>query len=64
LKRAIERLLVYPLANLVESGQVEQGDLLLADVSGEAGRLSFTKRRGGALYFDGCGLAAVAAGVM
>jgi ATP-dependent Clp protease ATP-binding subunit ClpA len=64
LKRAIERLLVYPLANLVASGQVEQGDLILVDVNGEAGRLSFTKRLGGALYFDGCGLAAVAAGVM
>ena len=43
LKRAIERLLVYPLANLVATGQVAFGDLLSVGVATETGKLTFSK---------------------
>ena len=49
LKRAIERFLVYPLSNLVATGQVGMGDLLIVDYSSEVGRLVFSKESGGAL---------------
>jgi len=49
LKRAIERLLVYPLANLVATVQVELGDLIDIDVNPETGELMFLKRAAGAL---------------
>ena len=49
LKRAIERLLVYPLSNLVATNQVELGDLIQVDVSPETGQLMFLKRVAGAL---------------
>jgi ATP-dependent Clp protease ATP-binding subunit ClpA len=49
LKRAIERFLVYPLSNLVATGQVGMGDLLIVDYSPEVGRLVFSKESGGAL---------------
>jgi ATP-dependent Clp protease ATP-binding subunit ClpB len=49
LKRAIERFLVYPLSNLVATGQVGMGDLLIVDYSPEVGRLVFSKEAGGAL---------------
>ncbi len=51
-KRAIERFLVYPLSNLVATGQVGLGDLLLVDYSSEIGKLVFSKETGGALVTD------------
>jgi len=42
LKRAIERHLVFPLANLVATGQVRLGDFVRVDVNAE-GSLSFVK---------------------
>jgi len=42
LKRAIERHLVFPLANLVATGQVKLGDFVRVDMNGE-GSLSFVK---------------------
>jgi ATP-dependent Clp protease ATP-binding subunit ClpA len=52
LKRAIERFLVYPLSNLVATGQVGLGDLVTVDVNEANGRLVFSKRSGGALIQD------------
>ena len=49
LKRAIERLLVYPLANLVATNQVELGDLIQVDINPETGQLMFLKQAAGAL---------------
>lgn len=49
LKRSIERFLVYPLSNLIATGQVAMGDLLMVDFSPEIGKLVFTKQAGGAL---------------
>ena len=48
LKRAIERLLVYPLANLAVTAQLELGDLVDIDMNSETGQLIFLKRTGGA----------------
>lgn len=47
LKRAIERFLVYPLSNLIATGQVGLGDLLIVDYSPEVGKLTFSKQSGG-----------------
>jgi len=52
LKRAIERLLVYPLSNLVATNQVELGDLIQVDVNREVGQLMFRKRPAGALISE------------
>ncbi len=41
LKRAISRHMVYPLANLLASGQVELGDMLCIDWDGAGERLIF-----------------------
>jgi len=49
LKRAIERLLVQPLSNLVATLQVELGDLIHVDVSPETGQLMFLKQAAGSL---------------
>ncbi len=49
LKRAIERFLIYPLSNLIATGQVGYGDLLHVDYSPEIGRLVFSKESSGAL---------------
>ena len=51
LKRAIERFLVYSLSNLVATEQVGLGDLVHVDLSAN-GRLTFSKRSGGALITD------------
>lgn len=48
-KRAIERLLVYPLANLVATGQVGLGDLIQVDINPETGQLMFLKQAAGAI---------------
>ena len=42
LKRAIERLLVHPLSNLMATNQVRGGDWIKADLDCERGRLLFT----------------------
>ncbi len=48
LKRAIERHLVYPLANLVATGQVKMGDFIRVDMLGES-KLTFVKEAEGAM---------------
>ena len=48
LKRAIERHLVYPLANLVATGQVKLGDFIRVDLLGE-NKLTFVKEAEGAM---------------
>jgi ATP-dependent Clp protease ATP-binding subunit ClpA len=49
LKRAIERFLVYPLSNLVATGQIGLGDLVYVDIDANTQKLTFAKRSGGAL---------------
>jgi ATP-dependent Clp protease ATP-binding subunit ClpB len=49
LKRAIERNIVYPLANLLATEQVHVGDLVRIDWDGIAKGLSFVREREGAL---------------
>jgi ATP-dependent Clp protease ATP-binding subunit ClpA len=49
LKRAIERNIVYPLANLLATEQVHVGDLVRIDWNGEAKALSFVRESEGAL---------------
>src|SRR5512141_576771 len=48
LKRAIERHIVFPLANLVATGQVKLGDFIRVDLSPES-RLTFVKEAEGAM---------------
>src|SRR5208337_4842527 len=48
LKRAIEKHLVFPLANLVATGQVKLGDFIRVDLDG-GGKLTFVKEAEGAL---------------
>lgn len=48
LRRAIERLLVSPLARLVASGQVAFGDLVDVDLDADTSELVFHKRSGSA----------------
>ncbi len=48
LKRAIERCIVFPLANLVATGQVKLGDFVRIDINPE-GRMVFVKEAEGAL---------------
>jgi ATP-dependent Clp protease ATP-binding subunit ClpA len=43
LKRAIERLLVHPMSNLIATGQVKEGDQVLVHVDGDGVRLVFLK---------------------
>ncbi len=49
LKRAIERLLVFPLSNLMATGQLESGDEVYVDLDEGGGEPVFSKRPGGAL---------------
>jgi len=49
LKRAIERFLVYPLSNLVATGQIGLGDLVQVDLGTVPSKLTFSKKSGGAL---------------
>ena len=44
-KRAIERHVVFPLANLLATQQVNAGDMLCIDWDGRVGRLVFWKER-------------------
>src|SRR4051812_23984892 len=48
LKRAIEKNVVFPLANLVATGQIKLGDFIRIDMKPETG-MSFTKEAEGAL---------------
>src|SRR6202158_4726904 len=48
LKRAIEKNLVFPLANLVATGQVKLGDFVRVDLLGE-NKLTFVKEAEGAM---------------
>ena len=62
LKRAIERNIVFPLANLVATGQVKLGDFVRVDIAGES-RLTFVKEAEGAMVpvlLERYGAAAVA----
>lgn len=43
IKRAIERFLVYPLANLISTGQVRYGDHIAVDLIGKHSKLEFQK---------------------
>ena len=47
LKRAIERLLVHPLSNLIATGQVNTGDWIKADFDSERNCLLFTTEEEG-----------------
>jgi len=49
LKRAIERFLVYPLANLLATGQIQFGDVLTVNTDSGNHRLRFFRESGGAL---------------
>lgn len=49
LKRAIERHLVFPLSNLMATGQVELGDLITVKYDAQINRLAFLKQQQGAL---------------
>jgi hypothetical protein len=52
LKRAVERFLVYPLSNLVATGQIGLGDLVHVDVDGIRNKLIFSRSSGGALIHE------------
>ena len=41
LKRAIERFLVYPLSNLIATGQVQMGDLIIVGIDEQSRKLCF-----------------------
>jgi ATP-dependent Clp protease ATP-binding subunit ClpA len=52
LKRAVERFLVYPLSNLVATGQIGLGDLVHVDVDDVRNKMIFSKSSGGALIHE------------
>ncbi len=52
LKRAIERHLVYPLANLLATQQVRVGDLVRVDWDGQHKELTFVREQEGALIIS------------
>ena len=49
LKRAIEKYVVYPLANLLATEQIQFGDMLVVDWDGNSTHLSFQKEGEGAV---------------
>ena len=49
LKRSIERHLVFPLSNLLATGQIDLGDLITVDYSPHSSKLVFLKEDQGAL---------------
>ncbi len=51
MKRAIEKLVVFPLSNLVATEQVGFGDLVFVDIAPETGELNFSKTSEGRNYF-------------
>ena len=52
LKRSIERHLVFPLSNLLATGQIELGDLVTIDHKPGTSKLTFVREIGGALIGD------------
>ncbi len=52
LKRSIERFLVYPLSNLVATGQIGLGDLVHVDLNKDSKKLTFSKTSGGVLITE------------
>ena len=52
LKRSVERFLVYPLSNLVATGQIGLGDLVHIDLDEYSHKLIFSKSSGGALIHE------------
>jgi len=46
LKRAIERHLVFPLSNLIATGQIRAGDVINIDLGPSGEKLSFAKENG------------------
>ncbi|HEV2827811.1 MAG TPA: AAA family ATPase [Pyrinomonadaceae bacterium] len=52
LKRSVERFLVYPLSNLVATGQIGLGDLVHVDLDDYSHKLIFSKSSGGALIHE------------
>jgi ATP-dependent Clp protease ATP-binding subunit ClpB len=49
LKRSIERHLVFPLSNVLATGQIELGDLVTIDFDTERSKLTFRKENRGAV---------------
>jgi ATP-dependent Clp protease ATP-binding subunit ClpB len=47
LKRAIERLVVQPMSNLIATGQVQSGDWIQVDFDASSGRMTFLKEAEG-----------------
>src|SRR4029450_11090689 len=45
LKRAIERHLVFPLSNLIATGQINQADCVRVDLNSEGDKLTFFRER-------------------
>jgi len=45
LKRAIERHLVYPISNLIATGQIGLGDVIKIDLGGSGDKLVFSRER-------------------
>jgi ATP-dependent Clp protease ATP-binding subunit ClpA len=64
LKRAIERHIVYPLANLLATEQVRLGDLIKIDWDGEHKQLTFVRESEGALVETASQLAAAKAAAL
>jgi ATP-dependent Clp protease ATP-binding subunit ClpA len=60
LKRAIERYLVYPLANLLATQQVNLGDLVRVDWDGVHKELTFVREQEGAIVAQEAGEEALA----
>jgi ATP-dependent Clp protease ATP-binding subunit ClpA len=52
LKRSVERFLVYPLSNLVATGQIGLGDLVYIELNPQTNKLLFSKHSGGALITE------------
>jgi ATP-dependent Clp protease ATP-binding subunit ClpB len=52
LKRSVERHLVFPLSNLLATGQIELGDLVTIDHKRGMSKLTFVRESGGALVGD------------
>src|SRR2546423_8696133 len=52
LKRSVERFLVYPLSNLLATGQIGLGELVHVGLNSDTKRLVFSKQSGGALITD------------
>ena len=45
LKRALERHLVYPLSNLIATGQIGMGDVIKIDLGASGDKLTYCKER-------------------